>query len=291
MLNRGIDHLVLCAHDLDAARDWYARLGFTLTPKAEHPFGTANSLIQFDGAFLELLTVNDASRIVEPEDRGFSFGAFNRDYLEGGEGFSMLVFEGFDARSDQEEFAEKGLSDLEPFDFERKAKLPDGAEVTVGFSLAFVTHPDMERAVFFTCQQHAPEYFWKRDFQVHDNGALGIRDVTLVAQHPVDLFGFFAGLQDATSVFKSGEDLRIRTARGNVLVTTPAGWRKHFQSTTGPDLDHGPILAAYTICVHDLRDTEKILKNNGIPFRMLNETIVVDPTNNFGVTLEFVHDL
>ncbi len=291
MLNRGIDHLVLCAQDLDAARDWYGRLGFTLTPKAVHPFGTANSLVQFDGAFLELLNVDDASKITEHAGKNFSFGAFNRDYLKIGEGFSMLVFEGFDARSDQAEFVEKQLSDFEPFDFQRKARLPDGEDVTVGFSLAFVTHPTMKRAMLFTCQQHAPEYFWKREFQVHDNGALGIRDVTFAAEHPLDLFGFFAGLQDATSVFKTGDDLRIRTARGDVLVRTPATWRKHFQTTTSPDLSHGPCMAAYTVNVNDLRETAKILKKNGIPFRMLTETIVVDPANNFGVMLEFAHDL
>ena len=42
---RRIDHLVLAVNDLDAARDTYGRLGFTLTPVARHPFGTANSLI------------------------------------------------------------------------------------------------------------------------------------------------------------------------------------------------------------------------------------------------------
>lgn len=291
MLNRGIDHLVLCAQDLDAARDWYARLGFTLTPKAIHPFGTANSLVQFDGAFLELLTVDDAGRIVEHADRQISFGAFNRDFLKTGEGFSMLVFEGFDARSDQREFAEKGLSDLEPFDFERKARLPDGQEVTVGFSLAFVTHPAMNRAVFFTCQQHAPEYFWKREFQHHDNGAVGIRDVTIVAGNPVDLSGFFAGLQGPDSVLRSGDGLRIATARGDLLVITPGAWRKRFQTTTSPDLGHGPCLAAYTVNVRDVRETAILLKKNGVPSRMLAQTLVVDPAYNFGVMLEFADNL
>ena len=44
----GIDHLVLCVRDLERARDLYRRLGFTLTPPARHPFGTGNSLVQFE---------------------------------------------------------------------------------------------------------------------------------------------------------------------------------------------------------------------------------------------------
>ena len=62
-VERPIDHLVLCVRDLDAARRVYEQLGFTLTPKALHPFGTENSLVQLHGNFLELLAVADRSRI------------------------------------------------------------------------------------------------------------------------------------------------------------------------------------------------------------------------------------
>ena len=49
-------------------------------------------------------------------------------------------------------------------------ELPDGREVTVAF-----TWPSRWiracRAVFFTCQQTAPEHFWKPAYQTHENGA------------------------------------------------------------------------------------------------------------------------
>src|SRR5216683_6051354 len=81
MIKRPLDHLVLCVRDLDAARRTYERLGFTLTPKAVHPFGTANSLIQFNGNFLELLTVIDR-RLIKPVAPGeFAFAAFNDRFL------------------------------------------------------------------------------------------------------------------------------------------------------------------------------------------------------------------
>ena len=54
---RGIDHVVLCVRDLEAARAAFQHLGFTLTPHAVHPFGTGNSLVQLQGCFIELLTV------------------------------------------------------------------------------------------------------------------------------------------------------------------------------------------------------------------------------------------
>ena len=53
----GLDHLVLCVRDLEAARAAYTHFGFTVTPRAVHPFGTGNSLVQLEGTYLELLTV------------------------------------------------------------------------------------------------------------------------------------------------------------------------------------------------------------------------------------------
>ena len=52
-MTRGIDHLVLAVRDLEKARTFYQRLGFTLTPRAQHPWGTANHLAQLNGCFLE----------------------------------------------------------------------------------------------------------------------------------------------------------------------------------------------------------------------------------------------
>ena len=37
---RGLDHIVHCVQDFDGMRMTMAQAGFTLTPPAEHPFGT-----------------------------------------------------------------------------------------------------------------------------------------------------------------------------------------------------------------------------------------------------------
>ena len=286
--NRGIDHLVLCVNDLDKARDHYARLGFLLTPTAHHPFGTANSLVQFDGCFLELLTVAEPGKIAGHDGRKFSFGAFNRDYLEKGEGLSMLVFEGHDARADQREFVQKGLPDHEVFDFERKAQLPDGSQVTVGFSLAFASDPAMKRAVCFTCQQHAPQYFWKPEYQKHPNDALGVREVIMVAEDPIDLFGFYSSIQGGASVFKTGDDLRVRTARGEVCVLSPDAWSARFDGATVPDLADGPVFAGYTVGVANLPAMLPRLRENGIAVGQTPGSVFLPPEENFGALLEFV---
>jgi catechol 2,3-dioxygenase-like lactoylglutathione lyase family enzyme len=95
-MNRAIDHLVLAVSDLEAAREAYRRMGFTLTPPAQHPWGTTNSLVQLQGNFLELLAVTEPEKILAPEPSRFSFGAFNQTFLKRRQGLSMLVFESKD---------------------------------------------------------------------------------------------------------------------------------------------------------------------------------------------------
>ncbi|UUX51501.1 VOC family protein [Nisaea acidiphila] len=191
MSGRPIDHVVHLVSDLDKAGTAFERLGFRLTPTAYHEdrMGTRNRLAQFRGRnFIELLEV-DRPDLLQPHDFAaappfFGFGAHNKEMRRFGEGMTMLVFAGDDGRADIERFSAAGLQTYAPFDFERKSKLPDGTEVTVAFTLAFVTSPDMPRVAFFVCENRAQEYFWKPDFQEHDNGAESISAVYFSSRTP-----------------------------------------------------------------------------------------------------------
>src|SRR5262245_31264678 len=178
---RPIDHVVLAVHDLDRAAARYERLGFTLTPRAFHDdrMGTSNRLAQFRGrSFIELLEVDRPDKL-DPHDFSrvppfFSFGDHNRLALDEREGPSILVFAGDDARPDIRRFEAAALSTLSPFDFERQARLPDGTEVTVAFTLAFAQSPEMPRVAFMVSQNRAEEFFWKAEYQSHPNGVQAI---------------------------------------------------------------------------------------------------------------------
>ena len=286
-MDRGIDHLVLCVNDLEAAREVYGRMGFTLTPTAQHPFGTANSLAQLDGCFLELLTVANPAAIPEHEPGRFSFGAFNRDFLAWREGCSMLVFESSDARADQAEFASGGLDTYAPFDFSRSARLPDGSDVTVGFTLAFATHADMPRAAFFCCQQHAPEHFWKPEYQIHGNSAQTVGAAIMVAAEPGRYREFFAGLQSADAVSAGGRNLHVATARGEIRVLTPGAYERRYGTGTAPALGDGPLLAAMVIDVERPEAVALALGTGSIPWTRTSEGIAVLARNAFGTLIEF----
>jgi catechol 2,3-dioxygenase-like lactoylglutathione lyase family enzyme len=121
-MSRPLDHLVLAVHDLDAAGAFYQRLGFLVGARNRHPWGTENRIVQFDGAFLELITVGEGADIVPHQHGVFSFGAFVHDYLSAREGFAMLVLASSDALADKAAFDKAGIGGFAPFDFARKAK-------------------------------------------------------------------------------------------------------------------------------------------------------------------------
>ena len=288
--NRGLDHLVIAVRDLEAAQTAYRLLGFKTTPVAHHPWGTSNFLVQMDRFFLEIIAVTDDSRLLPAAPRFFSFGDYLNEYLKQDEGFAMLVFESFDAAADRDEFAEKQLSDFDRFDFERQAVQPDGTSATVGFSLAFVAPPDLPKAVFFTCQQHAPQYFWKPDYQKHPNGALGIGAVAMVSDEPAALRPLMEALQGTDNVLDDGDKslLMTGTDRGWVNVHSPESARSWYGEDLDVTLEEGPRLFGARIAVADLATTESHLKVNDVPCAWTRAGLTVDRGFLYGMTLAFV---
>ncbi len=284
-MTRKFDHLVLPVNDLAQARGFYERLGFTTTPDAQHPWGTSNFLVQLQGCFLEVLSVTRPELIAPAAEGHFNFGAFNREFLAKRQGMSMLVFRSDDACSDQAEFTAKGLQTYAPFDFQRQAKLPDGREVTVGFSLAFVTHPDMSDAVFFCCQQHAPQYFWRPEYQRHSNGAMACSGVTMTAAEPAAFSEFFAKLRNCEPVATAANEIVCGPQSDEIKVVTP---ERFGELSPGNRVAAGACFAAFRIVVADLAATASLLQDAGIDARRHADGLQVGADQAFGVTIEFV---
>ncbi|MEM6621097.1 MAG: VOC family protein [Pseudomonadota bacterium] len=220
---RGIDHIVLASRDLDALAAQYEGLGFTLTPKAYHEdrMGTSNRLAQFAGRnFIELLEVDRPHTVMDPGPGGFAFGAFLRSYLGKRQGLGMVVFRTADARADIAAWRAKGLDTYDPFDFERQATLPDGSQVTVGFSLGFVTSPLMPELAFFVCQNRAQEHFWKPAFQTHGNDSQEITAITIAAENPAAHAAFLSGLFDG-EVTTTGCGISVACGPHRLDICTP----------------------------------------------------------------------
>ena len=151
--------------------------------------GTSNRIAEFGaGNFIELLEVDRPKKLARHNFAAsppfFSFGDHNRHAVLEREGLSMLAFAGDDARADIRRFCEARLPTFAAFEFERHAKLPDGASATVAFTLASVQSLEMPRVAFFVSQNRVPDNFWKAEYQSHANGAVGLAAVYLSSPAP-----------------------------------------------------------------------------------------------------------
>lgn len=288
---RGLDHVVAAVRDLDAAATTWERLGFRLTPKARHPWGTENRLVQLAGAFVEVLAVGDGAAIPDHAGDAFSFGAYNRDFLGShAEGLSMLVLEGTDPEADRAAFAAAGLRTHAPFAFERVAVSPEGEERPVGFDLTFTGfagagtagEPDMG---FFTCRQRFPENFWRAEFQRHPNGASRLEAAILVAPDPSDFaegLSAFAGVRDFHA---TGAGLVIPTPRGAIEVMTPAAFRFRHGAEALRATPERLTFAGLRFGVDTVDRAERQIVAGGLPASRRHGTLVVPDVH--GATVVF----
>lgn len=283
---RTLDHIVLVAPDLEALRRAYDRLGFTLTPRAVHPFGTCNHLAQLSDNFIELLSLNDVARIPTDAPGRFNFGARARDYIaDRRQGLMMTVLASRDADADIAEFRRKGLVTYDRLDFGRDAQLPDGRTVRVGFSLAFVTHPEMPETTFFCCQQrHLPELFWKPDFQRHANGARRLVEVVMVAGDPAGAAAHVAAVLDAPRSTTTGGWV-VGTPEDRITVLDPGALAVRYPELAGVDTGT-PRFVAYRLVVDDVRTARGILDARTIGYRATGDSVVVSPADALGVAVE-----
>ena len=157
----------------------------------------------------------------------------------------MLVLAGEDSAADVERFRMAGLDTYAPLDFERAAPLPDGGAGKVAFSLAFATHPTMRRAAFFTCHNRYPETFWKPAFQSHENGALAISEVVMVAEEPMPYASFLAGFSGGT-VDQSDDNISVSCGPHVLTVLSPSAAERRYPGHA-IDLTMGPRLLGVVI--------------------------------------------
>ncbi len=266
---KGLDHVVLCVNNLDQAANAYRQLGFTVTPRAKHPFGTHNCIIQLNGFFLELLTVAEPEKIPPEQTGHFGFARFNQHYLEQRQGMSMLVMDSTDFRADNLAAKQSGITTCQPFEFSRKATLPSKEVVEVSFGLNFVTHQEIPDAGFFTCQQFQPEYFWMPEYQRHDNSANQIIEICMVADKPANFAKFISAFTHCDVTHATDTRIEVNTARGRLVIVTPTIFQKRYQ-TPPPDLSNGPQLTGLTIGVQAMPSKPVSICGTAILFEPAN---------------------
>lgn len=281
----GFNHLVHVVADLRQAAATYARMGFQIGAENHHPFGTANRLVQVPGFYVEILGMEDASRIPEAAPGKFSFAAFNRDFLaRNGEGGTMLVLETEDAEADRLRFEKELIGGFERLDFSRLGKTAADEDVELSFRLAFAASAAMPDVGFFTCEQrHPAEHFWDEALQRHPNGVTGVAGVVFTAENPTDhhiFFSAFTGLRDFVS---NSTGLRFSTPRGDVEVITPVAFESRYGASPPP----GVRLMALRFSVAEKDRAAGMLDAGAIDFSERHDWLVVPAAAAHGLVVTF----
>jgi catechol 2,3-dioxygenase-like lactoylglutathione lyase family enzyme len=168
---RGLDHAVILVRDLDRARDTYARLGFTLTPRGFHSLGSQNHCVMFGRDYLELMAL--------PERPPAAFQYF-ADFLVKGEGTGALALATDDAAGVHAELVAAGIAAESPLALSRPVEKLGEARFTL-VQLPLAVTPGFRT---FFCQHHTRDIVWRPEYQTHALGATGIESVVVATSDP-----------------------------------------------------------------------------------------------------------
>jgi hypothetical protein len=183
---RSIDHVVHVVADLEAAASAYHDLGFAVTPRADHPFGTSNRLVVLSDSYLEIVAVTAPGRIPAA-----GFAARVADHLRSrGPGISHVVFTSHDPASDLASLGE--LATGEVFSFSRPAPQLEGPAITAAFECVLVDSPvDLG---MFLCHHRTREAVWNRASTSHRNRVTALTALRLpIETESLRMLGRVAG--------------------------------------------------------------------------------------------------
>jgi catechol 2,3-dioxygenase-like lactoylglutathione lyase family enzyme len=274
----GLDHVLVGVQDLEAARETWRGLGFTISPRGRHiGWGTANYCIMFPGDYIELLGIVDPTQFTNNLDR----------FLEEREGLLGLALRSRNVETVARALTAGGVALQGVEDLARTLELPEGA-VRPAFKLVRLPQSVTPGVTSFVCQHLTPELVWQDPWLKHDNGARAIAAVTAVVADPSTvalpygrLFGF-----DRVAV---GEDwVQVDSGRGTLIFTTQDGLGRLHPWLEEAPRHPAPWLAALRLATDDLASTAAFFSRAAIAVQPgADGALSIAPTKTCGVILEF----
>ncbi len=279
----GIDHALIGVADLEAARDSYERLGFTVTPRGRHiGWGTGNYTVMFENDYVELIGVVDPTQHIHKLD----------EFLKTGEGLLNVALATADADDTYQWLREHSSNAAEPQALQRLLVLDDGVE-SLQFRNVFLP-PELTPGLdTFACQHLTPEKVRRSTWLSHPNGARGISEVTVVMESITGVGEAYAELFGADAV--SGDErkgsITVDTGNDELWFVTPKTFpERHYDKKFDESLPL-PRLAALTLSVADPQVTALYLSGQQVAFeRDSSDAVIVSSEEACGVFLVFASD-
>jgi hypothetical protein len=276
-----IDHPVIAARDLDAARMSFERLGFVVPPRGSHvEWGTGNLCIMFPDDYVEIRGIIDASRFTMHLD----------EHLDAyGEGLMGVAFGVPDIERSHAEMLKNGVAAGALQRLSRNFEHPEGW-TQPSFKLCAPEATDIEGLMHVVVIQHlTPELLRRPEFLAHANTCIGVNAMSgtiyekrRVAEKLRRLLGEGAVKEDidgVRAVLHSGQRLE--------LLMAEAYERKYGAIAESPE-PQTPRLGAMTLRVASVDGLRDALGERGVEFDDYAQGVVrVSAEHACGATLLF----
>lgn len=261
-----LDHVGVVGRDLAGLAGHYARLGFTLTPRALAAGGRIETrCVMLRQGYLELMALapGGASATLER-------------MLARHEGAHIIALAIDDAAATQARLARAGIpcSGVEQSERPIDAASPDGRQAR----FALVPVQEQPEARFNLVRHLTPELLWQERFLAHANHAAALEEVILAVPAPADSAARLSRLAGRPVVPDSAGGYALDLPRGAVRLL-PA---------EACEVLAPPAIVALTLRTDDANAAiTRLLADRALGHRVEDDTVIVPGPLAGGVALRF----
>jgi len=273
----GIDHVVIVVRDLDTARDTFARMGFTVTPRGVHTVGSQNHCVMFGRDYVELLA--------SPEENPHPSRQYYTEFARQGEGLAAIALQSRNARGAYTELLWAGFGPADPLDLSRPVEVPEGAR-DAKFRITQIPAGATPGGRVFVCEHLTRDLVWRPEHQRHANGATELAAVAILCDDVARAVKPYERLFDVKAK-EIAEGLLVETGGAPLaFVTAPSLARR--LPEVWVSARPVPLMAVLFVRVRDRKAAAAALAAGGLkPARMPDGSIALGADVAHGVAVVF----
>ncbi|WP_262268408.1 VOC family protein [Microvirga yunnanensis] len=274
----GIDHVAVLVRDLDRAREAWANLGFTLSPRGVHSAirGTGNHTVMLGPDYLEL------QGVLTPTE----FNAPSRARLERREGIERTVLRAWDAEAAVAALRRRGIAIEGPQEFSRPVDLPGGGTGEARFRTIQWPLDRTPAGMRISAVQHVtPEQVWLPALQQHANTARRVLSVEVLADEPAKAAAELSELIGIPHTAEPDGSYRAQTApdRAAIVYLDRATARRRYPEEWLDAFEEDGGLAV----ILEVGDIKAAARATGGAVSDTGDYLIVPPERAGGVIVKF----
>jgi hypothetical protein len=254
-----VDHPVIAARDLDAARIAFERLGFTVPPRGSHvEWGTGNLCIMFPEDYVEIRGIIDASRFTMHLD----------EHLKAhGEGLMGVAFGTHDIKGSHAAMLSEGIDAGEMRKLTRNFEHPEGW-TQPSFKLCAPAADDIEGLMHVVVIQHlTPALIRRPEFLSHANTAIGVNALSGTVYDKRRAATKLRRLLGDDAVTEDIDGIRAVLPSGQyVELLLPAEYERKYGAIAESSEPDTPQLGVMTLRVASVAALQATLAARNVPF-------------------------